>query len=84
MNAWEIDPNLQLSVYAEIGTRLILFFNKLGNLYGRVRAVLTRQLQQLAALPDAREISSHDEIDRIHKAASAVTGSKNFRIANFR
>ena len=29
MNAWDVDSNLQLSVYTEIGHRIVLLFNKL-------------------------------------------------------
>ena len=84
MNAWEVDPNLQVSVYTGIGEKFILLFNKLADVFGRELAVPVRQRQQLVNSPDDSENSPYDEIDRSQKAASAVAGTSKLRIANFR
>ena len=84
MNAWEIDPNLQLSVYTDIGTKIVLFFNKLGIWFGRMYAALLRHGKHLVELPDGNEISPHDEIACCHGTTTTETGFKKIRIANFR
>ena len=35
MNAWDVDPNLQLSTYTEIGHKIVMSFNKLKNVLVR-------------------------------------------------
>lgn len=45
MNAWDVDPNLQLSTYAAIGHGIILLFNSLNKPIGEVISLGGRQLK---------------------------------------
>ena len=84
MNAWEIDPNLQLSVYTAIGNKFILFFNKLGYWFNRVRAVRILSVKNLVGLADGSEGSRDDDIAHCRGTSSVEAGINKIRIANFR
>lgn len=84
MNAWEIDPNLQLSVYTAIWTRFILIINKLVNWFGRTWTFLSRHGKRLVEIADGREISLPADIASNRDTATAETGFNKIRIANFR
>jgi len=53
MNAWDVDPNLQLSTYTEMGHKIVLLFNKLW--YGLVSRFALVRLPPRLKKPQAVE-----------------------------
>ena len=55
MNAWDVDPNLKLSTYAEIGHGIALLFNRLTKTLGKKISLRRTQSmgksQQVAEMP---------------------------------
>lgn len=60
MNAWDVDPNLQLSTYTQIGHGITMFFNKLTKQIGK--RISRRGRQVKVSTLQVTEIQQRDDM----------------------